>query len=401
MDRKEFLKTSLTLGIGLPFLSVLLESCDSSVIEPLDIAPNFQGKVLIIGAGSAGMTAAYLLKQQNIDFEILEAASDFGGRMKRISDFADFPIDLGAEWIHTDPKILGEMLNDTSHQGKVETIVYNPKSVYNWNRDKLRKKNWSSAFYSEHKFKSTTWYGFFDTFVVPEIRDRMRLNTPVTAIDYSGEKIQVTTSQNELIEADKVIVTIPVKMLQLDSIAFTPALPQAKKEAIESIDMEYGIKVFIEFEEKFFPDMTLIGPFLQALGDNGRLYYDAAFRKDSEKNIMGLFAVGEGAEAFATMDSDQEVIDTILAQLDEVFDGKASEHYVKHITQNWSQEPYIQGSYALYFEGNRSEIQENLLSTLDEKIYFAGEAMSNYNQSTVHGAAETAYWAVQKIFEGQ
>ena len=56
--------------------------------------------VLIIGAGAAGITAGHLLAERGVDFEILEASSTHGGRVRKVDDFVDFPIDIGGEWIH-------------------------------------------------------------------------------------------------------------------------------------------------------------------------------------------------------------------------------------------------------------------------------------------------------------
>ena len=53
-----------------------------------------------MGAGAAGITAGHALSEKGIDFEILEASSVHGGRVKKTAGFADFPIDLGAEWVH-------------------------------------------------------------------------------------------------------------------------------------------------------------------------------------------------------------------------------------------------------------------------------------------------------------
>ncbi|MEM6805402.1 MAG: FAD-dependent oxidoreductase, partial [Bacteroidota bacterium] len=96
MTRKEFVKISSLLGIGLPFYSSLT-ACENQIIEP-----GSDEKVIIIGAGAAGLSAAYLLAQKGIEYEILEASTQYGGRMKRNIDFADFPIPLGAEWLHVE-----------------------------------------------------------------------------------------------------------------------------------------------------------------------------------------------------------------------------------------------------------------------------------------------------------
>ncbi|MEM6803324.1 MAG: NAD(P)-binding protein [Bacteroidota bacterium] len=164
MKRKEFIQKGLALGLGMPFLSMFLESCTEN--EARDLVPNvstdFNGKVLIVGAGAAGMSAAYFLERNNIDYQILEAGSTFGGRVKRVSDFADFPIDLGAEWLHTEPIVLAEILDDPNLDANIELITYNPQTISIWNNSKLRQVNWGSNFYSEYKFKRTTWLGFFE-----------------------------------------------------------------------------------------------------------------------------------------------------------------------------------------------------------------------------------------------
>ena len=75
--------------------------------------------VLIIGAGVAGLTAGHILEQHGISLEILEASETFGGRLKKTDDFADFPIDLGAEWIHTwigAPPPLLQAVMDSPHE---------------------------------------------------------------------------------------------------------------------------------------------------------------------------------------------------------------------------------------------------------------------------------------------
>ena len=70
---------------------------------------NFEGKVIIIGAGASGLAAAKILQRNNIDYLILEASNRYGGRLKENKTLADFPIDLGAEWIHHLPAVLNSL----------------------------------------------------------------------------------------------------------------------------------------------------------------------------------------------------------------------------------------------------------------------------------------------------
>ncbi len=395
MTRKEFLRNSLTLGIGLPFLSTLMSSCDENEIVTPTFQTNFAGKVIVIGAGAAGMGAGYLLSRYGVDFQIIEASNDFGGRIKRADNFADFPIDLGGEWIHDNPSILAELINNPNVNANVDLISYSPKTFQTWNNGTLKQRNFARHFYSEYKFKSTTWYGFFENHIAPSILDKMIFNTPITAIDYTVDKVQVTAQDGQIFEADKVIVTTPITILQNGMINFSPALPNAVQANIDSVVMGDGFKAFIEFKERFYPDILLTGNLLEEASSSSKTFYNAAFGKDSSKNILGLFCVDDRATPYAQLDTEQETLDTILAELDEIYDGKASEHYVKHVFQNWSKEPYIQGSYSSDYDDISA-----LSEPINNKIYFAGELFGGDNSSTVHGACQSGYAQVEKALNG-
>lgn len=398
MNRKEFLKKATLLSLGTGFLPTLVASCDKG----LDVYPtfdvNFSGKVIVIGAGAAGITAAYLLKRYGIDFQLLEASPNIGGRVKRISGFADFPIDLGAEWLHDDPEVLAELISDTEVDASIDMIRYRPQTLYAWKNNKLKKNNWASNFYAEYKFKNTTWYGFFEQYMLPSIEEQILLNQVVNAIDTSGEKVKISTS-TDTFEADRVLLTVPIKMLQQQSITFTPAMPTAKQEAIDSISMPDGIKVFLEFSERFYPDILFIGGFWNEIQNDDLIYYDAAFRKDSTQHVLGLFSVGGKASAYTNLENDEAVIAYVLDQLDEMFEGKASQYFLKAVVQNWSKEPFIQGSYSSSFANSEEETVPILVEPIDNKVFFAGEALSIDNGSTVHGAAQTAYTAIERILK--
>ncbi|MEM6767707.1 MAG: FAD-dependent oxidoreductase, partial [Bacteroidota bacterium] len=246
MTRKEFIKAAAILGIGAPVLSQILMSCTSQdeILSP-SFETDFSGKVIIVGAGVAGLTAAYLLNRYNVPFEIIEAAPIYGGRVKEIRGFADFPIDLGAEWIHTHPSILAEIIDDENVNAEIDIINYSPETLYIWKDGKLRKRNFFTNFYAEHKFKNTSWFDFFEQYIVPPVRDNIRLNSPINAVDYSADKVVLRNIQGETFEADKVIMTVPLKILQNEFISFFPALPADQKELINAVDMPDGIKIFV------------------------------------------------------------------------------------------------------------------------------------------------------------
>lgn len=54
----------------------------------------------VVGAGAAGLTCALHLQKAGLKVKVLEAGNQIGGRIRQDDSIADFPIDVGAEWIH-------------------------------------------------------------------------------------------------------------------------------------------------------------------------------------------------------------------------------------------------------------------------------------------------------------
>lgn len=365
MNRKEFIKICGILGLSVPFQGSV-SSCENNNTT----ASDFNGKVIVVGAGAGGLSSGYLLKQQGIDFQILEASSSFGGRMKINTDFADFPIPLGAEWLETDTDIFQEIVNDSSISVNVETITDTP----------------------DRKFVNSSWFNFFEEYIVPSIFDKISFNTVVKSIDYSGDRILITTQNGQYI-ADKVIVSVPLKILQDGDIDFTPSLPEQKLNAINSTTIWEGFKAFIEFSEKFYGDGFEFS--INPESNGQKEYYNASHGQDTSKHILGLFVVGKPALDYSSLSGD-DLRDYMLEELDDLFSNQATPNYIKHITQDWNNEPFIKSGY-LSDHAQWQTVRE-LGKSIDEKVYFAGGAYTDgANWVSVHTAAQSAKNAIEEI----
>lgn len=365
MTRKEFIKLCGILGVSIPFHFSLSACSKDDTVDS-----NFKGKVIIIGAGPGGLSSGYLLQQKGIDFEILEASSVYGGRIRLNTTFADFPIPLGAEWLETDTGIFQRIVNDSSVEVDVETV---PDG-------------------SDRKFVNYSWFNFFEEYIVPSISNKIVYNSIVQSIDYSGDQIVVTTQNGELI-ADKVIVSVPLKILQDGDIGFTPSLPQAKQDAINNTTVWEGFKAFIEFSENFYNDGHLFT--ITPESDGQKLYYNASFGQNSSKNILGLFVVGKPALDYISLSGDQ-LKDFILSELDGIFSNQATTNYMNHISQNWNDEPFIKGGYLTDYAD--SDTVQTLGESVGDKIYFAGGPYTDGEDwVSVHAAAQSAKVAIDKL----
>ncbi len=378
---------------------------------PKDAAKDYEGKIVIIGAGPCGLAAAKALQHMGVkNYIVLEATDRIGGRLKMTDTFHDeIPLDLGAEWIHSpNEKIVGDMLafgdeedgNSTRNTGASEPseyIKYRPRIF-------LRKKEakFLSWMYGEVKWKSSTWWHWLDENAHRFVKDMVHLNSPVQKIQYDTgtintndfseetKKVKVILNNGEVYKADKVICTIPLAMLKkFGSKMFEPALPKKKLNALNKVEMPAGMKIIFEMKEKFYPDETLDNTFLGALRDGNDLcaMYDALYEKDLSlnpgKNMMCFIAVGQRQAGELAKLPEEELIKAVLAKIDEVFDGKGSKNYANHIVQNWTQEPFVQGAYS--FPCKKKYIHD-IRETVDGKILFAGEHTSIKFQQLVQGA---------------
>lgn len=434
MHRRYFIKRASLLSLGgLLAPSMLFSACRK---ETLFEEGNYKGKVLIIGAGAAGLYAAYVLKSKKINVQVLEASANYGGRLAKLNGFANFPLDLGAQWLHGRNNILGDLITksgttisldeasakywfnntlvddlpkrvdifegedlpDVSFQDyaiqkglgvEYKYIVENLAgdqgaaasrlSVY---YNHLEEEQWNSG-NEDFKFQET-FFDLLDKQIAAQVKDNILLNTIVKKIDYTSSTIVVTDNKNNTYQADKVIITVPISILKSDDIEFVPALPSEKITAFSKIGMGAGMKVFLKFTNKFF-DQGIIG------GNICAAYADESEGKVQNDNVLLAFVMGEQAEYLTALGSDTAITNAILKELDNMYNGQATASFIASHVQNWTTNPFIKGAYS-YSTIGMGDARKVAAQSINKKIYFAGEAMNtNGHHQTVHGAVETGY----------
>jgi len=442
MDRRYFIKQSAVVSLGgLLIPSTFLSSCRKDTLFE-DV--NFGGKVLIIGAGAAGLYAGYILKSKGIDFEILEASANYGGRLGKLTGFADFPIDTGAQWLHGKNNILGDLIAKSQTKIKTdnsdELFWFNNQIVSSLPKDitsifareenvpdvsfkdyaiqegygseytnivegiagdsgaaasrisaygKVKEEeNWVSGD-DDFKFQGT-FFDLIDQQIASQVKNNLKLNTIVANIDYSQSSIEVTDTNNNVYTADKIIVTVPITILKSNSIQFVPALTSEKTTAFSKIGMDAGMKVFLKFSNKFF-DQNIIG------GEICGAYADESIGKTGSDNILLAFIMGQQAEYLTGLGSDLAITNALLQELDLMYNGQATASFLASHVQNWTTNPFVQGAYS-YSTVGMGDARNIAAQTIDKKLYFAGEAMNtNGHHQTLHGAVETGYNAVRNL----
>ncbi|GAB2240751.1 hypothetical protein Droror1_Dr00021269 [Drosera rotundifolia] len=82
---------------------------------------------------------------------------------------------------------------------------------------------------------------------------RIKLNQVVKKIYYSKSGVEVTTEEGCTYHAKAVVVSVSIGVLQSDLIAFEPAFPEWKKQAITEFSMGTFTKIFLQFPHRFWP----------------------------------------------------------------------------------------------------------------------------------------------------
>jgi|TARA_B110000259_G_scaffold188039_1_gene244597 monoamine oxidase len=358
---------------------------------------NYDGKVIIVGAGAAGLAAAKVLEQNNIDYIILEATNRYGGRLKKDTTLADFPIDIGAEWLHSAPITLNKLKGKQGEVIDEDLIPYHLYSTASWDGKEYKinpqwENNFIYNFLPESKFKNSTWYDFVDANIAKTVKHKIIFNSPVKGIDYSNNKVIVKTKNGEIYKADRVLVTVSIGVLKSNMITFKPVINEKKKKAIESITFHPGFKVAMKFSEKFYPDAITC-----KVEDGEKGFYDMAFKKDTQTNVLGFLCMGNETQRYYDLNSEQEIISSLIEELDKMFNGKASATYSgEYILENWSQYEFTQGTWTQAIQEKKSNLKV-LNLPLDNKVYFAGEINDPCQQMGVPGAVLSGYHSIDKL----
>ena len=137
ISRRDFLAVAGMLGVG--GLAAACSDGSGSAGNGIDetasrndedeTAPHNEERVMIVGAGAAGMATAHLLTQRGVDVTILEAAPTHGGRIKRSTDFVDVPLPLGGEWLPVEEATLARIVTDDTIEVTNRWQVMTPRNL--------------------------------------------------------------------------------------------------------------------------------------------------------------------------------------------------------------------------------------------------------------------------------
>ena len=391
---------------------------------------------VIVGAGAAGLTAAMELQKLEQDFLLLEASHRIGGRAYTEELLPGTPFDLGAHWVMSPsinpltPLVGHEQLlrDQAEHHFSAARYFEDGEWLPDDSDDKLG-EYWDRQFeVLARASKDDTdvsvfdaidnddvWAPYFHMFFAQDyardvdqvsVKDTqaflrneedlpvagglgnvlarygagvpVSLNTAVRKIDSSSKRIKLETAKG-IIEADKVIVTVSTGVLANRGIAFTPALPDWKLEAVAGLPLGSHTRVAMVFDEPGLPDLPRY--FTVSTSGDGPIHFrNRPFGHDYMEVVTG----GRLSE-WMEKSGEPAIIDFVMTKLREAVGSQSVPKPVRHIVTAWNEDEWTKGAYSCARPGAADQ-RPMLAQAIDDRIFFAGEATSSEAFASVHGA---------------
>uniref|UniRef100_A0A2D4P013 L-amino-acid oxidase n=1 Tax=Micrurus surinamensis TaxID=129470 RepID=A0A2D4P013_MICSU len=228
----------------------------------------------------------------------------------------------------------------------------------------------------------------------------IRLNVPVCSIDYSGEEVKVTTKDGTLWTAQKVLVAVPLTILQKPAIQFNPALSDRKMKAINSLGAGVIEKIALQFPYRFWESKIQGADYFGHIPPNSskRGLFSVFYDMDPQRKCSVLMSVitGDAVRTIRKLD-DKEVLQQCMTVLRELFKEQEVPDPVKYFITRWSKDPWIQMAYSFVKTGGSGEAYDILAEDIQGKIFFAGEATNRHFPQTVTGAYLSGVREASKI----
>lgn len=343
--------------------------------------------VLILGAGLAGLLAAYRLKNKGFNVKVLEARDRIGGRVHtKISD-SNSPVEMGATWFWEENTYLRKLLNEleighfTQHmRGTAYFEAFSalpPQEVQIPNQPQSYRIAGGTSNLL-HKLAAT---------LTP---DELLLNQTVRTIDISGEKVVVKTADSTY-EANQIIVTIPPALF-LESVSVKPEFDENFQEIAKTTHtwMKDSIKVAVTYQQPFWKERGLSGTMYSNVGPITE-FYDHADAENTKFALCGF--INGGLAQFSASEREQKV----KAQLRKIF-GEEGANFISYDETLWMNEPHTALPTDRFIHAHQNNGHAVFQQAFFEsKLFIAGTETSTEFGGYMEGAVRAAERVVRQL----
>ncbi|MFI5153072.1 MAG: flavin monoamine oxidase family protein [Chitinophagales bacterium] len=417
----------------------------------------FDANIIVIGAGAAGLMAASRLSESGKNVLLIEARDRIGGRIHTIHEGNQI-FEAGAEFIHGNlphtMKILEEAgikyhrsggRMERSERGewikrgafshgwgdlikKMEEIkedmviadflnTYFSGDQYIELRQSVKgfaegfdladiSRASTRALYEEWNNESDDQYrvkGGFDqlaNFLFEKCLakgSKLLLGHEVHRVEWRNGPIRVFTNAGKSFQAEKVLVTIPLGLLQKEnkvgSISFDPSLGHFQ-ESFRDIGYGSIVKILLNFNRPFWEEHKKNLGFIISDQSIPTWWTQAPLKSNLLTGWLGgplekIKRIGEN-----------DLLDLSLGSLANIFSTSA-DLLKKQLSSshlfNWNEDPFSLGGYSYSMPATRNALQQ-LKKSISRRLYFAGEALYDGDSpGTVEAALHSGYEVAGRI----
>ncbi len=389
--------------------------------------------VVVVGAGSAGLSAAKVLTTAGKTVKVLEAMNRIGGRAWTTDGDFGVPFDIGCAWLHAadrnpyfpeaqeagwtlyhhamevdhlwlgrrkaseeeelamraaDADLAKAMEEWDGKDDRVSSLLtkgairraaatFSGPMDFGKDYDEISVEDFRSAADLDPNYFTRQGFGALVARFGADVK--VELGTPVHRIRWSGQGVQVETPRG-VIRAKAVIVTASPAVLAFEEIHFDPELPDDHVEAFFDLPMGMLTKIPIEIRNtrlglQPFDDLLMERP---AQND----IYFLAFPFDSD--LMVGFVGGDFAWEMSAA-GETAAVDFVVDRLVDVFGSDIRGHVGRSMMTNWGAERTVRGAYAAARPG-RARARQTLMQPVADRIFFAGEHLAGPLIQTCGGA---------------
>lgn len=400
--------------------------------------------VVVVGAGSAGLAAAKILRAAGKSFKVLEAMGRIGGRAWTTNEDFGIPFDIGCAWLHAsdrnpyfaEAEVAGWTLfhhdmgldhlyfgrrrasekefeatraADSSLQAMIEAhdgpedglssllthghalraaATFCGPMDFGQDDDEISIADFKAAADLDPNYFTKEGFGALVARFGSDVP--VELSTPVRNIRWGGPGVAVGTDRGT-IRARAVIVTASPAVLAFDGIEFLPELPASHMEAIFDLPMGMLTKLPVEvvggrFGLKPFDDLLIEGPARHDL-------FFLCFPFDTD--LMVGFVGGDFAWEMEAAGKEAGV-DYVVHKLCDIFGNDFRKFVGRATMTNWGAERYVRGAYAATRPG-KAGARAVLMEPVGERIWFAGEHLAGPLIQTCGGARLSGEATARKV----
>jgi monoamine oxidase len=359
-------------------------------------------KIIIIGAGMAGLSAGYELTQLGHDVTILEARARPGGRVYTLREpFTDgLYAEAGAARIPDTHDLTLKYVKlfalplEPMYPSQPSALVANGPGMKRVPIDDFTKAMGNilgpelgtpAAHWSKIKGGNDLLPKAFAS----RLASRIQYESPVVRIDQDDKSATVTFVHKgtpQTIAADRILVTVPFSLLR--DIKLPEKFPEKKIKAIKQQKYDAVSRVYLQTKKRSWEERGLNG---FCLTDEPVEIWHPTWSQPGPRGIVMTYARPGAAETITAM-KEPERISSAIKQVDALLPG-VRENFETGASKCWMEDEWSRGAWA--FAGINGLA---MFGIPEGRIHFAGEHLS-FLPSWMQGALASSAVAVKQIHE--